>query len=391
MATKKTLFISLALVCALLLSACTGGAQTPADASQSAAPVTPEATLEPAATEPVLGGVADPADMSATDASLSDANDIPVAAASASDALDEEEQRLVDAMHPVFDSQIRYMHEHDIDYIDFSSPEAVWSTLYYLCVNFGPADSRVAFDSENATVPKNVMLEYMLANFELLGELPELPSDSAIKYDKSTDAYTMPLSDASESYSRILSAKPLANGVDEVQLGYFEMSGDGEDALIKAYSFYVTHRSELDSASDAPYKLTVSTMFISYTNAIMISAIEEKIDATYMTVEYLDEIWHIADQTEPDGTINAYDWLELKPTGRTEQVRVSPNAEFEAGMLSELVGETVDADMDSAAAREYFLAKCTSLLSDMPIYFDANIIEGVLYGADVMFDAYFAG
>lgn len=383
----KKLLISLTLICALLLSACTGGVQVPADASP--APVTPEATLEPASTESVLGGVADPADVSMTDAASGD--DIPVASASASDAISDADKLFVEAMQPVFDSQIRYMHEHDIDYIDFSSPEAVWSTLYYLCVNYGAGDSRVTFDAENVTVPKYVMSEYMLANFELLSELPELPSDLQIKYDKATDAYTAPLSDAGDSYSRILSAKPLSNGTIEVQLGYFEMSGDGEDSLIKAYSFCVTHRDELDSAAEAPYKLAVSTMFISYTNAIMISAVEEKTDATYMTIEYLDEHWHIVDQAEPDGTINAYDWLEIKPTGRTEVVRVSPNAEFHAGMLAELVGEDIDADMDEAAMRQYFLTKCITLLNDKPIYFDANIIDGVLYGADVMFDAYFAG
>ncbi len=383
----KKLLISLTLICALLLSACTGGVQVPADASP--APVTPEATLEPASTESVLGGVADPADVSMTDAASGD--DIPVASASASDAISDADKLFVEAMQPVFDSQIRYMHEHDIDYIDFSSPEAVWSTLYYLCVNYGARDSRVTFDTENVTVPKYVMSEYMLANFELLSELPQLPSDLQIKYDNATDAYTAPLSDAGDSYSRILSAKPLSNGTIEVQLGYFEMSGDGEDSLIKAYSFCVTHRDELDSAAEAPYKLAVSTMFISYTNAIMISAVEEKTDATYMTIEYLDEHWHIVDQAEPDGTINAYDWLEIKPTGRTEVVRVSPNAEFHAGMLAELVGEDIDADMDEAAMRQYFLTKCITLLNDKPIYFDANIIDGVLYGADVMFDAYFAG
>lgn len=391
MQKKTILLISLALICGLLLSACAGSVQIPTDVDSSATPTELKATLPPESMEPVLGGLADPADMSATNASASDSSDIPVQAASASDALSDEEQQLISAMSPVFDSQIRYMHEHDIDYVDFSAPEAVWSTLYYLCVNFGSADSRVSFDEQNVTVPKDVMLEYMLANFELLNELPELPSDSSIKYDKATDSYKMPLSDASDSYSRILSAKPLANGTDEVQLGFFEMSGDGDDALIKAYSFYVKHRDELAAIAQTPYKLTVSSMFISYTDAITISAVELKADAAYMTIEYIDELWHIADQTEPDGTINAYDWLELKPTGRTESVRVCPNAEFEAGVLSELIGESVDANMDTAAAREYFLEKCTSLLNDVPIYFDANIIDGVLYGADVMFNAYFAG
>lgn len=110
------------------------------------------------------------------------------------------------------------MVERDLEY-DVSDPYFVWSSLYYMISFYGQGDFRVEMADEYFSIPYEMAMDYAVALFADMTELPEIPSTLTgfVSYRGDKDSYEFGLGDKALVETKTLSVQGIDQNSYQIQ------------------------------------------------------------------------------------------------------------------------------------------------------------------------------
>lgn len=303
----------------------------------------------------------------------------------------------LNSMQPVYDSLMRATRDMpaEFSYYQAQNQNFFWSTLYYLCVNYGAEDPRNTLEGTALYVPYTVMEEYAAACFLEYVALIPLPEEPiGLEIDEAKQAYKIAMSDAGEDYVTPMRYAYNASDVYEVMVAWLA-PGEGTEYpdMLGAYTFLLTPNlyNVVNAIAEPMFQYSVQFAYEEYTDLVLVKDTYERNGQKYAVVDHVVREFHNAFDLDENGEPYGDEWDEVvNDTEESIEVLVSDLAEFEISELGWLFEDIVmeDALEDPLA---FFMESAKRQYEGEHLLFKANIYDGVLYYAVFVDDNYSVG